>query len=265
MSVIVGRSRIATKYGIVAASQPLAARAGVQILERGGNAVDAAIADQRGDGPGRAAVERHRRRPVRDRLRGQDRRAPRAQRLRLGAGRADAGAAARRRASRAMPQGGIHTVTVPGAVAGWEALRAKLGSLPLVRPARAGDLLRRRGLPGLRRHRRALGGARRQAGRRAERRGRPICRTAARRAPARCSAIPTSRDSLRRIAERGRGRLLRRRDRRRDPRDLARERRHDDRRRSRASSSPNGSSRSRRPIAAGPSTSCRRTRRASPR
>src|SRR4051794_41883242 len=44
MSVIVGRSRIATKYGIVAASQPLAARAGVQVLERGGNAVDAAIA-----------------------------------------------------------------------------------------------------------------------------------------------------------------------------------------------------------------------------
>ena len=42
--VLVGRSKIATKYGIVAASQPLAARAGVQILERGGNAVDAAIA-----------------------------------------------------------------------------------------------------------------------------------------------------------------------------------------------------------------------------
>src|SRR6185503_3720218 len=44
MSVIAGRSRVATKYGIVAASQPLAARAGVQVLERGGNAVDAAIA-----------------------------------------------------------------------------------------------------------------------------------------------------------------------------------------------------------------------------
>src|SRR5205085_2670110 len=41
---IVGRSKIATTYGIVAASQPLAARAGVQILERGGNAIDAAIA-----------------------------------------------------------------------------------------------------------------------------------------------------------------------------------------------------------------------------
>ena len=41
---VVGRSMVATRYGIVAASQPLAARAGVQILERGGNAIDAAIA-----------------------------------------------------------------------------------------------------------------------------------------------------------------------------------------------------------------------------
>src|SRR5713101_6871091 len=41
---VVGRSVVATRYGIVAASQPLAARAGVQVLERGGNAVDAAIA-----------------------------------------------------------------------------------------------------------------------------------------------------------------------------------------------------------------------------
>src|SRR5258705_7158164 len=44
MSVTVGRSRVATKYGIVAASQPLAAQAGVRVLERGGNAVDAAVA-----------------------------------------------------------------------------------------------------------------------------------------------------------------------------------------------------------------------------
>ena len=39
-----GRSLVTTTDGIVAASQPLAARAGVQVLERGGNAVDAAIA-----------------------------------------------------------------------------------------------------------------------------------------------------------------------------------------------------------------------------
>ena len=44
MDVVTGRSRIATTFGIVAASQPLAARAGVQILERGGHAADAAIA-----------------------------------------------------------------------------------------------------------------------------------------------------------------------------------------------------------------------------
>ena len=44
MPVVAGRSKIATQFGIVAASQPLAARAGVQILERGGHAVDAAIA-----------------------------------------------------------------------------------------------------------------------------------------------------------------------------------------------------------------------------
>src|SRR3977135_1918750 len=44
MSVVAGRSRIATTYGIVAASQPLAAQAGVGGVERGGNAIDAAIA-----------------------------------------------------------------------------------------------------------------------------------------------------------------------------------------------------------------------------
>src|SRR3954466_3053148 len=44
MNVIAGRSKVATTRGIVAASQPLAASAGVQMLERGGHAVDAAIA-----------------------------------------------------------------------------------------------------------------------------------------------------------------------------------------------------------------------------
>ena len=39
-----GRSMVITRYGIVAASQPLAARAGTQMLELGGTAADAAIA-----------------------------------------------------------------------------------------------------------------------------------------------------------------------------------------------------------------------------
>jgi hypothetical protein len=51
-----GRSTFATKFGIVAASQPLAAQAGVGILERGGHAVDAAIGGQL-VGPGCPAPE----------------------------------------------------------------------------------------------------------------------------------------------------------------------------------------------------------------
>src|SRR5690349_4245946 len=42
--VVTGRSMVTTKLGIVASSQPLAARAGTQMLENGGNAIDAAIA-----------------------------------------------------------------------------------------------------------------------------------------------------------------------------------------------------------------------------
>src|SRR5258708_32157304 len=42
--LVSGRSVITTKYGIVAATQPMAAMSGIQILERGGNAIDAAIA-----------------------------------------------------------------------------------------------------------------------------------------------------------------------------------------------------------------------------
>jgi len=126
---VVGRSVVATEYGIVAASQPLAARAGVQILERGGNAVDAAIAanatiglmEPTGNGIGGdlfAIIYW----------------AKTGELIGLNSsGWAPGGLNIELLASKgieAMPQRGIYSVTVPGVVAGWDALRSRLGSLP---------------------------------------------------------------------------------------------------------------------------------------
>src|SRR5438094_2488757 len=115
MNVIAGRSKIATTYGIVAASQPLAARAGVQVLERGGHAVDAAIAanavlgvvepEMNGIGGDLFAI-------VFDASTG-------ALHGLNASGWAPAGltpAFLRSRGITEMPQTGIHSVTVPGAV-----------------------------------------------------------------------------------------------------------------------------------------------------
>jgi gamma-glutamyltranspeptidase/glutathione hydrolase len=120
MSVIVGRSRIATRYGIVAASQPLAARAGVQVLERGGNAIDAAIAtnavlglvepQSNGIGGDLFAIVYEAKTGA---LHGLN-----------ACGWAPGGLTPvllKSRGLTQMPQNGIHTVTVPGAVAGWDA------------------------------------------------------------------------------------------------------------------------------------------------
>ena len=122
----VGRSMVTTRLGIVASSSPLAAKAGTQVLEMGGNAVDAAIAanavialtEPSGDGIGGDLFA-----IVYDARSGQLHGlnaagwAPRA--LTADVLRAKGQTAVR----------GIHSVTVPGAVAGWDALRRKFGSL----------------------------------------------------------------------------------------------------------------------------------------
>jgi gamma-glutamyltranspeptidase/glutathione hydrolase len=127
---VVGRSVVATRYGIVAASQPLAARAGVQILEHGGNAVDAAI----GANAVMGVVE-----PAMNGIGGDlfaifyEAKTGRLHGLNSG-GWAPTGLTAeflKEKGLKQMPQRGIYSVTVPGAVAGWEALRAKFGALPM--------------------------------------------------------------------------------------------------------------------------------------
>ncbi len=111
---------------VVAASQPLAAQAGLRMLLKGGNAVDAAIAcaitltvvEPTSNGLGSDAFAM-----VWDgqRLHGLN-----------ASGRSPAAWNAERFVGReTMPQLGWEVVTVPGAVSGWVALSEKFGRLPL--------------------------------------------------------------------------------------------------------------------------------------
>jgi gamma-glutamyltranspeptidase/glutathione hydrolase len=126
---VAGRSKIATKFGIVAASQPLAARAGVQVLERGGNAVDAAIATNAVMG----LVEPHY-----DGIGGDlfaiyyEAKSGKLYGLNSG-GWAPTGLTPtflKAKGLARMAGNGVYSVTVPGAVAGWESLRSRFGKLP---------------------------------------------------------------------------------------------------------------------------------------
>ncbi len=126
---VVGRSIVSTTLGIVAASQPLAARAGVQILERGGNAIDAAIAanatmglmEPTGNGIGGDLFILY-----------YEARTGTVHGLNA-SGWAPTGltpAFLAGKGIKAMPQRGIYSVTVPGVVAGWDAMRERFGTKP---------------------------------------------------------------------------------------------------------------------------------------
>jgi gamma-glutamyltranspeptidase/glutathione hydrolase len=126
-----GRSVAASQFGVAASSQPLAAQAAVQILQRGGNAVDAAIAanstqgvmEPTGNGIGGdlfalvyIAKE--------DKLYGLNASgwSPQAMTVDFLRSKGVTGK---------LPLRGVYTVTVPGVVAGWDALRSRFGKLPL--------------------------------------------------------------------------------------------------------------------------------------
>ncbi len=132
------RSEVLARNGIVATSQPLAAQAGLQILKKGGNAIDAAVATAAVLNvvePGSAGI-------------GGDVFviAWLAKEKRLvalnGSGRSPSGATPHHLAGRgstlAMPAQGIDSATVPGAVDAWDALIKRAGSLSfkeLLQPA----------------------------------------------------------------------------------------------------------------------------------
>jgi len=126
--IVPGRSIVATRYGVVAASQPLAAAAGVRILDAGGNAVDAAIAanavmgvcEPTGNGIGGDLFVLY-----------SEAKTGRVYGLNA-SGWSSAELTPKFLADRGlteMPEKGIFTVTVPGTVAGWDALREKFGTL----------------------------------------------------------------------------------------------------------------------------------------
>jgi gamma-glutamyltranspeptidase / glutathione hydrolase len=125
-----GRSMVITRFGIVATSQTLASRAGAQVLELGGSAVDAAIAANAVLG----VVE-----PMSDGIGGDlfalvyEAKTGKIHGLNA-SGWAPAGMSLelmQRRGFKHMPEDGIFTVTVPGCVAGWDALHRRFGKVPL--------------------------------------------------------------------------------------------------------------------------------------
>jgi gamma-glutamyltranspeptidase/glutathione hydrolase len=120
------RSMVISRHGIVAAESPLAAQAGVRILEQGGNAVDAAIATNATMG----VVE-----PMMNGIGGDlfaivyDAQAGKLYGLNA-SGWAPKGLTTeylQKQGIRSMPQQGVNSITVPGAVDGWQKLADKFG------------------------------------------------------------------------------------------------------------------------------------------
>jgi len=123
------RSMVETEFGIVATSQTLASAVGARILEMGGNAIDAAIAANAVLG----VVE-----PMSNGIGGDlfaivyEAKTGKLYGLNA-SGWAPTGLTIEtleRQKITTMPRTGIYSVTVPGAVAGWDLLHTKFGTMP---------------------------------------------------------------------------------------------------------------------------------------
>ncbi|MFQ5994822.1 MAG: gamma-glutamyltransferase [Acidiferrobacterales bacterium] len=125
-----GRSVVMSTRGMVATSQPMATQAGLNVLQKGGNAMDAAIAasatlcvtEPQSTGIGGDCFLLYYE--------------ARSQKLHglNGSGRAPSNATLdelRRRGHETMPEHGILSVTVPGAIDAWQIALERFGTMPL--------------------------------------------------------------------------------------------------------------------------------------
>jgi gamma-glutamyltranspeptidase/glutathione hydrolase len=123
-----GRSQVVSTHGIVASEHPLASQAGAMVLAAGGHAVDAAIAANAVMGvvcPMMCGIGGDLFAIVSDstgRLHGVNASGWSPARL--------TPEVVERSGSAGMPQSGVHSITVPGAVAGWALLHERFGRLP---------------------------------------------------------------------------------------------------------------------------------------
>ena len=140
------RSMVISRNGIVAAESPLAAQAGVRILEQGGNAVDAAIATNAMMG----VVE-----PMMNGIGGDlfalvyDAKANKLYGLNA-SGWAPKGLTIEyleKQGIRSMPQQGVNSITVPGAVDGWQKLADRFGRKKLAEDLAAAIRTAQEGFP----------------------------------------------------------------------------------------------------------------------
>ena len=137
---------VISRGGIVAAESPLAAQAGVRMLEGGGNAVDAAIAANAMMG----LVE-----PMMNGIGGDlfaivyDAKAKKLYGLNASgwAPKALTAEFLRKQGLREMPQKGVHAITVPGAVDGWQKLAEKFGRKKLAEDLAATIRMGQEGFP----------------------------------------------------------------------------------------------------------------------
>ena len=145
-STLAGRSPVYAPHGVVATSQPLASAAGLAVLQRGGNAVDAAVT---------AAAVLNLVEPHMTGVGGdmfailwsaKDKKL-----VGLNAsGRAGAGMtreALLQRGHREVPSDGAEPITVPGALSGWAALLDRYGTITLAQALEPAIRLAEEGFP----------------------------------------------------------------------------------------------------------------------